>query len=330
MMAQAKNEMGGLPPADVGVAFGIEPGQAQQMAQGFFRARGGIFTRGGQREMVEMMAAQTRFGIAPEMAGQFARMGMAGGGGQLNMNMATVLQTAVMQGLRGSQVSEYLQQLVTLGQQAEKTGVKINVREFAQATGVLRQVGFQGLQAQRVAGGMTQAAMGLSQRGVSSPVDMLMLRAAGYDPSQGAEGYARAMNKMGSPIGAGQASSIIEAYKSGKTPSTDDLVATDFRKQMIKDAKARAGGYAPTAVSAAGLQAFQIGIGKAAAAWVVPMEKAGADIASVANKFSSELKNMAKLVSEGAQLMKAGIDKFREMAKKGLTWKQIFDALTGL
>jgi hypothetical protein len=61
---------------------------------------------------------------------------------------------------------------------------------------MMRAIGIRGPQIGRLTGAVGQAAMDLSQRGVSSPVDMIMMRAAGYDPSQGVEGYATAMNKL--------------------------------------------------------------------------------------------------------------------------------------
>ncbi len=60
----------------------------------------------------------------------------------------------------------------------------------------MKSVGLRGPQIGRVTAGVNSAAMDLSSRGVSSPVDMIMMRAAGYDPSQGIEGYAAASNKM--------------------------------------------------------------------------------------------------------------------------------------
>lgn len=188
-----------LPGMETGVPFGIGPQQMMGHFGEFMGARGGVYdeqTRGG---FIEALAAKTRFGIAPDTAGRFARAGVAGGGGrgiEAAQGLSGTLQAAFRAGLEGSQIAEYLQTLVSLTEQAERTGVKIDVREFNRMAGGLTGIGIEGLQAQRIAGGLTQAGMGLSERGVSKPADMLMLRAAGFRPEQGAEGYAAAMRKL--------------------------------------------------------------------------------------------------------------------------------------
>jgi len=186
----------GLPGAGAGVEFGLGPTQMMGMFTEFMRARGGVYDQGGQGQFREAMAAAARAGVGMQQAGGFARMGGAGGGGTGGTGLAEVLQSAFAEGLNGSQVTEYLQTLVQLGQQAERTGVKIDPQAFTRSSALFSRAGFEGLQAQRVTGGMNQAAMKLSGQGVAGPMDVLMARAAGFDPSQGPEGYARAMNKL--------------------------------------------------------------------------------------------------------------------------------------
>jgi hypothetical protein len=196
IQAAAKRQPAGLPGAGAGVQFGLGPQEMMQGFTQFMQARGGTYDDVRRSQFKEQMAATT-YGVSAQQAGQFARMGIAGGGGQgMYQGLAGVLQSAVAQGLRGSQVTEYLQTLVGLGQQAERSGVKINVRDFTHTAAQLRGAGLQGLQAQRVAGGLQQAAMGVSQRGVQNPMDVMLIRAAGYDPSQGPEGYAAALEKL--------------------------------------------------------------------------------------------------------------------------------------
>jgi hypothetical protein len=187
-----------LPGAGFGVPFGISPTQMQQMFGQFMGARGGRYGEAGatRNDFRTVLAAQAGLGVSAGLSGQYGRLGVAGGGGQNMLGLATVLQVAVAQGLKGSQVPEYLQSLVSLGSRAEKMGVKIDVREFGRETAQLKAAGLQGLQAGRVAGGLNTAAMNLSQRGASNPMDVLLMRAAGYRPEQGAEGYASAMNTL--------------------------------------------------------------------------------------------------------------------------------------
>jgi hypothetical protein len=106
----------------------------------------------------------------------------------------------VADGLSGSQIQEYLKALVDLGQQAEQTGVKIDERSFTRTSGALSVAGFQGLQAQRVAAGFTQAAMQTGGQMVS-PETYALHRAYGYNPEEGAESWARAAEKMQSGEG---------------------------------------------------------------------------------------------------------------------------------
>jgi hypothetical protein len=187
------------PGMEAGARYGLGPTQMQAAYGQFMGARGGIWDPTSKPQFMESMAAKARFGIDPGTAGRFARAGIAGGGGrgiEAAQGLSGTLQAAFRAGLEGSQIAEYLQTLVQLTEQAERSGVKIDVREFNRMAGGLTGIGIEGLQAQRIAGGLTQAGMGLAERGVSKPADMIMLRAAGFRPEQGAEGYAKAMRKL--------------------------------------------------------------------------------------------------------------------------------------
>lgn len=192
---RARAQPTGLPGMGEGVQFGFGPQEMMQQFTQFMQARGGTYDDVKTRAFRQQMAATT-MGVSAGLAGQFGRMGVAGGGGRGTAELANVLSSAFAMELSGSQIPEYLQTLVTLGQEAERTGVKIDERAFTRQAGLLQAIGFKGPQIGRVATGVNRAAMQLSQRGVSSPVDMIMLRAAGYDPSQGPEGYAAAINRI--------------------------------------------------------------------------------------------------------------------------------------
>ncbi len=185
-----------LPGAGFGSSMGYRGAETQAELGGFMGARGGGYTRRARYQFRGALAAKRVYGIQAQTAGSYSRMGLEGGGGQGNMGLATTLQMAFELGLRGSQIPDYLQSLVSLGQTAEKQGVKINERDFGRSASLMKSVGLRGPQIGRVTAGVNSAAMDLSSRGVSSPVDMIMMRAAGYDPSQGIEGYAAASNKM--------------------------------------------------------------------------------------------------------------------------------------
>jgi hypothetical protein len=186
----------GLPGLSEGVGFGMGPQQMIQSFSEMMQARGGTYDDVRRQSFRSALAAKTMFGVSAGQAGQFLRMGTEGGGGQGALNLATVLQSATEQGLKGSQVVEYLSRLVDLGNQAEQTGVKIDPRAFIKASATMRGLGTMKQQAGRVAGGLQRAAGGLAARGVSSPMDILMLRHAGWSPEQGPEGLALAYERL--------------------------------------------------------------------------------------------------------------------------------------
>jgi hypothetical protein len=181
-----------------GTEYGFAPTQVQGMLGQFARSRGGMLDQAMKQEFREAMAAQVWAGIGMQQSGQFARLNVAGGGGAGSRTLAEQIAYSITQGLEGSQIGESLSTLVSLGQAAEQQGVKLDPREFQRSAAVLgiRGVGLQGLQAQRVAGGFARAGMQLSQMGIRGPQDMLMLRAAGYDPAQGPMSYVSAIERL--------------------------------------------------------------------------------------------------------------------------------------
>lgn len=252
----------GLGAIGMGVKFGFGAQEAEGLKGAFFGARGGLATKGrggGLEQFVEAMAVQRLYGVGQEQAGAYARMGAAGGGGMRGqMNLGVVMATAVEMGLKGSRAVELLGEMVSLGQQAEKTGVKIDPAAFLRGTGLLTGMGVAGPQAQRIAGGLSRQAMGLAERGVSTPADLMMLRAFGYDPAGGRMSYINAIEQsergmnpealnnllgmasqayqgmpekmkafhfkrllgrgMGTPVGMGLATTMLRGYKEGVPP----------------------------------------------------------------------------------------------------------------
>lgn len=203
----------GLGSIGMGTLFGLDPTQTQGMLGQFYGAKGGQFNRG---EFMGALAAKTLYGISMQQSGAFARGGIAGGGANMQgMTLSGVLTAAIDQKINRGQLSEYLQTLVGLQQQAEKMGVKINVRDYVRNAGFLKNLGLQGLQGQRVAGGLASAAMATSRQGVRGPMDVIMARAAGFDPSQGAEGYAMAMNKLAGGLSPDMLNNLISMVVSG-------------------------------------------------------------------------------------------------------------------
>jgi hypothetical protein len=353
-----------LPGAGFGARFGFRAAETQAQLSGFMQARGGEYTRLTRRQFEGALAARRVYGIQAQTAGAFARMGLEGGGGVGAMDLATTLQMAFEIGLRGSQVPEYLQALVSLGQTAEKQGVKINEREFGRSAALMKSVGLRGPQIGRVTSGLQQAGMDLSQRGVSSPVDMIMMRAAGYDPSQGIEGYATAMNKLAggmdldtlnnlmsmatsgsrggigaqgrqtsilmmrrlfgrlkTPIGPGQASTMLDAYQQGKLGrehlamlgrDIDQGERRGAHTRMVAGARIGVGAVAGLTQVEAGLEAQRIAAGAKFAGVMKNLNQATINAANAANNFNGELKAfsewMADLTKKLGEVTKGGAE----------------------
>jgi hypothetical protein len=326
-----RGKASGLGSLNLATDLGIGPMQAEAMKGEMFGARGGVFDRSA---FVESAAAKIRYGVGMGAAGQFGRMGMAGGGGTNMGSLASVLQGAFVQGLRGSQIPEYLQTLVGLGQQSEKQGIKLDATAFQDMSVRLRGAGIQGLQGQRIAGGLVGAAQGLSGKGAQSPMDVLMMRAAGFEPGQGLEGYARAMGRLESPdqqllgnilqqvtqgtegfggagralltkralgrigvqVGMGQAGKIISGFGQGQMP---DITAMQAEQAAMGDTAGMvkgARGMVPGRLkTAAGLEVQRIGVGRGSG-WVAEFESNSIKTGQIMNRFGTQLGNLSKAV----------------------------------
>lgn len=192
----------GLGAIGLGTQFGLGPSQVTQMQSAFMRQRGGTYDPTGQNQFMQGLLGQSRFGISQEQAGGFFRGMQPGGGGMGQQNLIQTLQNAFVQGLRGAQIPEYLQEMVSLTRQAEQQGMTFDRDAFVRQTMALRQTGVQGPQLARIGGGLQRAAMGVGMRGVQGPMDLVMARAAGYDAEQGPQSYARAMLRLtGAKVG---------------------------------------------------------------------------------------------------------------------------------
>ena len=186
----------GIPGAGFGASMGFAPEEMQQFFGSLMGARGGRsshqFLWGGVREA---MAAKRMYGVSPELSGRFFRMATPTGGGS-EVSLQYAVQSGVAIGLSGSHISEYLSTLVDQGKEIEASGIKFDTKALIQNVQFTRALGFDELQAVRVAGGIGGAGRRLAERGVQSPMDVLLMRAAGYSPEQGAEGYATAQEKL--------------------------------------------------------------------------------------------------------------------------------------
>lgn len=227
-----------------GVRFGYTPVETQQRLGGFMAARGGALTRAAAPEFVESMAMGRRFGVAPQLAGGYARMFMPGGGGTAGPGtmLTQTLATALVQSLEGSQVVEYLQTLVQLGQEAEQQGVKLNTTWFTGSAMMLHAIGMKGLQAQRMAGGIQRRAREVGLGGVQGPMDLLLARAAGYTPEGGPEAYAMARRQLQQGLNPQQMEALLgEIVTGAKAGGWGPQVTSMFTAQAMTAAGAPIG-----------------------------------------------------------------------------------------
>lgn len=189
--------VGGLGSSRYGIRLGYDPMQQEAMKGEHFGAAGGRFEQG---QFNEAMAAKMMYGVSMGTSGQFAKLGHAGGGGTgMGSGLAGVLKAAAAQGMEGSEVTDYLQQLVSLGQEAQKQGVKINMTELTRQSGMFQAMGIGKLQRGQMVAGLNRKSRQVGARGVQGPADLMEMRAMGFDPNdpRGARvSYAETKNKM--------------------------------------------------------------------------------------------------------------------------------------
>jgi len=202
--------------AGFGTKYGFAPEQVQQMLGQFMGARGGVASANAQRQADVSMAANVGFGVSMQSAGKFTRLGGMGAGAGL----AGVLNAAVEQGLKGSLVPEYLDQLVSMGEESLSQGMRIRdigqvMHQATQSTAILGALGVEKLQRGPIVQGLNRSAQQLADRGASSPTDLLMLRAAGFDPTKGGMSYIKAMAKLDKGMTPEMIASLLQLVAEG-------------------------------------------------------------------------------------------------------------------
>lgn len=154
--------------------------------------RGASATEFGQVE-----AARVTQGVDSGIGAGIFRQLRAGRGGsdstRGNDALAGAIGDATRVGLEGSEISEYLEQLVALQEHASSQGVKISGEGFGAVAGMMRGMGFEGTRGAAIAGQFAGAGASLAQRGVSGPVDVALLRSLGFDPNKGGDSYVDAL-----------------------------------------------------------------------------------------------------------------------------------------
>lgn len=176
-----------------GAGYGITPEGMQGAISEFYGARGGL--PHDQRNLREALALKNIFGIGYQQTGALGRFRNTGARSDTTA-ISNIVASAFIQGFRGSHMQEYMQELVTQGREAEQRGVKIDAADFTRQTAVIGAMGVNPIQALRITGGMNRMARDISQRGIQSPEQFLVMRAAGFDPQGGTVSYLRALENM--------------------------------------------------------------------------------------------------------------------------------------
>lgn len=177
-----------------------EQESAQFMGQVAQAGEGGIEDVGRQGMIGTAFAARRLYGVSAETSGMFVRAGRRGGlagmqgtGAEL---MSQVIADAMAMGLKGSQITSYLQEIASGIQQFDTSGMPIAERSIASMGVSLSTVGFRGGRAAALARGVTGAAQGLSRRGPQNAAELLLLQQLGGFEGGGAEGFERAQLRL--------------------------------------------------------------------------------------------------------------------------------------
>lgn len=205
--------------ANGGRLSGLSRHQTLQFTSELMRASGGRYGEGlpgeaGQQERMlgAALSAQTMFGVGAGVSGAFGGAGrragsLVGAGGKGAEALTGALQDALEQGLEGSEVTTYLEQMARGIQAWEQTGIPVNAKSLKELGLEISSAGIAGTRAARMAGGMQQYVQGIGQRGVQSGMDLLLLQKMGGFQGKGAQDYERAvmnLEQMGGDLAAGK------------------------------------------------------------------------------------------------------------------------------
>jgi len=174
---------------------GLGRQEALQETVQLMQAGGDVFQGGrGQRQFLgAAMAARTLFGVDAQTAGAFQmgarRGGLVGGIGRGGESLREALSDAVDSlGLRGPEVTQYLQIVAQGIQQFQMTGIPMSKDSLKDMAGELSRGGLAATRAQNVARGFQQVVQGMGARGPRGGFDLMLMQAfGGYTGTGGAK-----------------------------------------------------------------------------------------------------------------------------------------------
>lgn len=182
---------------------GMNAIESLQAAGAISQAGGGTFAEMRRQGMIQTgFAAQTGYGVGPEVSGAFLRGARRGGiAGMGGMNAAEAmtksLSDAVEMGLRGSEVPEYMQIMAAGIQQFQQTGMPINPVSIGDMSRAASGMGLGATRGFAVGAAVSGAAQGLAGRGmIQSPMDILAMQTLGGFKGGGVGGYVKSMTQL--------------------------------------------------------------------------------------------------------------------------------------
>ena len=188
---------------------GLGRQESAQLVGQLYQAAGGQFGRGAgaQRDVKAAVAAQTMFGVGPEVSGAYMmagrRGGLVGGRGGAAESLTGALRDALEMGLEGSEITRYLQTTAQGIQQFQQTGIPFNKDSIKSMTLEMGKSGIGGVRGGASAGGIQRYVQTIGQRGIGSGLDLMLMQQFGGFQGGGPQAFEQAMLQMESLQGKG-------------------------------------------------------------------------------------------------------------------------------
>lgn len=171
------------------------------------RGGGGIGEAQRQGMVKAGFAAQTAYGIGPEVSGAFLQAGRRGGvvgaEGRGGEAMVDAIGQGLSLGLEGSELQDYMAQMANDIASWKQTGLPINTKSIQQMSAAVAGTGLGGIRGAAIGQGLAQAGQRLAGAGVQDTVDLLMLQTMGGFKGGGMEEYEKAQVRLEQMGGAG-------------------------------------------------------------------------------------------------------------------------------
>lgn len=179
---------------------GMDVMAARQFAGQVVQRGGGTGQDLQQQGMLRAaFAAKTAFGVGADVSGAFLQAGRRGGmvgiesGGNA---LVDAIRGAMQQGLEGSEITTYLEQVADGIQAWKTTGIPINAKSLSGLGAGMAGMGLGSIRGSSVAQGITTAAQQLSTRGPQSASELLMLQALGGFQGGGVADFEKAQLRL--------------------------------------------------------------------------------------------------------------------------------------